>query len=112
MDRTYAARSLTRLARCLGVAALLLFGSAARATAASRDFDAVSWVPIGCSNPNLISHTSPANVDFVGDASFPPTYYAFDATYLYFRYRLDGNPASASGFAQNSWTALMQVPTG
>jgi len=51
-------------------------------------------------------------VNFVGNATFPAAYYAFDADYLYFRYRMDGDPSGPGGFAQYSWTALMQVPSG
>jgi hypothetical protein len=84
------------------------------AAAASPDFDAVQWTALGCPNANLISHASPASVDFAGSNApgDEPAYYAFDSSFLYFRYRRDGNPANGGGFEQFSWTALKQVPTG
>jgi uncharacterized repeat protein (TIGR01451 family) len=92
------------------LAALFLAGTAH--AAGNPDFDAVAWTPLGCDVADLVSHTSPANFDFAGDATFPAVYFAHDATYLYFRYRMDGDPAGAGGFAQGAWTALMQVPSG
>src|SRR5262249_51898623 len=68
---------LDRLTVSLALVALL--GGAASATAASPDFDAVTWTPMTCSNPNLISHSNPSAVDFAGDATSPPTYVAHDA---------------------------------
>jgi len=65
-------------------------------------------------NADLITHDSPSSVDFAGSsaAGNEPAYYAFDSSFLYFRYRLSGNPAKQNGFDQFSWTALMQVPAG
>jgi len=94
---------------CLAVAAAVVRPAAAQAT---PDFDNVSWTAIGCDTADLISETSPAGVDFAGDAGHSPAFYAFDADYLYFRYRMNGDPRGAHGFAQYSWTALMQVPQG
>src|SRR5689334_25282716 len=94
------------------LAMLALVASNSRAIAASPDFDAVSWTPMTCPNADLISHSSPAAVDFVGDASHSPTFVAYDATYLYVRYRLDGDPSQGPGFKSWSLTALMQVPSG
>src|SRR5262245_43511692 len=86
--------------------------AAAPALAANPDFDAVSWTPLLCDTPNLTVPSSPASVNLVGDQTYPPTYYAYDEGYLYFRYRVDGNPASGGAFASYSWTALMQAPSG
>jgi hypothetical protein len=97
------------LAGCLSVAAALVRPAAAQA---NPDFDSVSWTAIGCDNPDLISETSPDGVSFAGNTDDSPAFYAFDADYLYFRYRMDGDPRGAHGFAQYSWTALMQVPSG
>src|SRR5262245_52622441 len=85
---------------------------AGRALAANPDFDAPSWTPLICDAANLTVASSPASVNLVGDASYPPAYYAYDANYLYFRYRVDGNPASGGAFASYTWTALMQAPSG
>src|SRR5262245_51705187 len=94
---------------CLAVAAAIVRPAAAQA---NPNFDAVSWTAIACDNPDLIAETAPAEVSFAGDAGHSPAFYAFDADYLYFRYRMDSDPRGAHGFAQYSWTALMQVPAG
>jgi hypothetical protein len=94
---------------CLAVAAAIVRPAAAQA---NPDFDAVSWTAIGCDNPDLVSETSPRSVDFAGSTHNAPAFYAFDADYLYFRYRMNDDPRGAHGFAQYSWTALMQVPAG
>src|SRR5262245_20750929 len=84
---------------------------AAAAWAAGPAFDTVNWSPLGCDNPNLIHPDSPAAASFAGDSTNPPAFYGYDADYLYFRYRMDADPRSGGGFAQYSWTALMQVST-
>jgi hypothetical protein len=60
----------------------------------------------------MVSASSPAAASFAGDPANPPAFYGYDADYLYFRYRMDADPSSGGGFAQYSWTALMQVPSG
>jgi uncharacterized repeat protein (TIGR01451 family) len=110
MDTMRNAAPIRRAVMALVLATAL--ASAVRAAAASPDFDAVSWQPMGCQAANLVSHTSPAGTDFAGNATYPAAYYAFDSTYLYFRYRMDGDPSGPGGFAQYAWTALMQVPSG
>src|SRR5262245_41501537 len=77
---------------------------------AAPDFGAVTWRPLGCPTPDLITPASPAGASFAGDHAKLPAYFAYDTEYLYFRFRMDGDPAAAGGFAQYSWTALMQVP--
>ena len=100
-----------RIAAALALLATL--AGAARAGAQTNpDFDAVSWRALGCPAADLTSDTSPGAVNFVGNATFPAAYYAFDASYLYFRYRMDRDPAGSGGFAQFAWTALMQVESG
>jgi hypothetical protein len=94
---------------CLAVAAAIVRPASAQA---NPDFDNVPWTAIACDNPDLIAETNPAEVSFAGDAADSPAFYAFDADYLYFRYRMDSDPRGAHGFAQYSWTALMQVPAG
>jgi hypothetical protein len=91
---------------------LLLLGSGRASAGGNPDFDAVSWTAIGCDAADLTADASPGAVNFVGDASLPAAYYAYDASYLYFRYRMDRDPSGSGGFAQYSWTALMQVPSG
>ena len=80
--------------------------------AAGPNFDAVSWLPLGCDRADLITPASPAAASFAGNHANPPAFYSYDANYLYFRYRMDSNPASGGGFAQYVWTAFMQVPSG
>jgi hypothetical protein len=75
-------------------------------------FGAVSWLPLGCDRTDMVSASSPAAASFAGDPANPPAFYGYDADYLYFRYRMDADPSSGGGFAQYSWTALMQVPSG
>ena len=98
MRRTTSLGATRSLVAVLGLLAGLLAQSTT-ARAANPDFDTVTWTPLGCENPDLVSHTSPSAVDFAGDATFPAAYFAHDDSYLYFRYRMDGNPAGAHGFA-------------
>src|SRR5262245_36050405 len=79
--------------------------------AAAPNFDAVSWLPLGCDRTDMVVPSSPATASFVGNHANPPAFYSYDADYLYFRYRMDENPLNG-GLAQNVWTALMQVPSG
>src|SRR5262249_13095010 len=83
-----------------------------RPRGAGPGFGAVSWTAGGCPAADLLADTSPRSVNFGGDATYPAAYYAYDATYLYFRFRMDGDPSGPFGFDQYSWTALMQVPSG
>src|SRR5262249_9395624 len=80
--------------------------------AAGPNFDAVTWSPLGCNNPDLIVGASPSSVSFVGDQANLPAFYAYDADYLYFRYQMDSDPRQGSGFQQFVWTAFMQGPAG
>src|SRR5262245_50081900 len=79
--------------------------------AAGPNFDAVSWLPLGCDRADMVVPSSPAAVSFAGNHANPPAFYSYDADYLYFRYRMDSNPASGGGFAQVLWAAFMQVPS-
>src|SRR5262245_53116052 len=104
--RRFAWSPVAALVACLALPAVSM------AAAQAPNFDAVSWNPLGCDTPDLITPDSPRSASFAGDHANPPAYYAYDADYLYFRYRMDENPASGSNFAQFAWTALMQVPSG
>jgi hypothetical protein len=112
--------SMSRTRRFLAVLCFLLAcGPAAAAPGDNPDFDAAPFVPLGCDTADLIHHpaTTQPHLDFVGDATFPPAYVARDASYLYFRYRLDGDPqapdfAAARFKGSSAWTALVQSPGG
>ncbi|TMB19732.1 MAG: hypothetical protein E6J59_11080, partial [Deltaproteobacteria bacterium] len=116
MSETTSSRGARPRAAMLGLLAMLAAQAATAsavspdtASASSPNFDAVAWIPLTCDNRDLISHTSPAAVDFAGDATFSPAYLAHDDGFLYLRYRMDADPST---FVQYSWTALMQVPSG
>jgi hypothetical protein len=99
-----------RLAVALA-AVLALGGRPAHATG-NPDFDNAPWADLGCTVGDAAGDESPNSADLVGNAAFPAAYFALDANYLYFRYRLNGSPSGPNGFSQNAWVALMQVPSG
>jgi uncharacterized repeat protein (TIGR01451 family) len=99
---------LGRLVGALGFFAVLAAAPAAHAQG-SPNFDAVKWTAFGCSDQ---VDGGAGAVDIVGDATHPAAYTAHDGSFLYFRYRLNGNPSGPGGFAQVAWHALMQVPSG
>ena len=103
-----------RWTAAIAFAAIVSLPLSSAAIAGTPNFPGVAWQPLGCPNADLITHDSPASADFTGSATAgnEPAYYAFDSSYLYFRYRMSGNPADVKGFDQYSWTALMQVPSG
>jgi uncharacterized repeat protein (TIGR01451 family) len=94
------------------LAVTMLLALARSATAQAPDFDAVAWAPLACQADEPTGDESPSAVDLVGDASHRAAYFAHDASYMYFRYRVDGDPAGSGGFASYAWNALMQVPSG
>jgi hypothetical protein len=94
------------------LAALTLLALPPTAHAQAPDFDAVPWVSLSCDAGDPAGDESPSAVDLVGDAAYPAAYFAHDASFLYFRFRVDGNPAGAGGFASYAWNVLMQVPSG
>jgi len=83
------------------------------AAQANPDFDAAAWTPLGCDASPLTAFSTRHEVDLVGDATFPAAYMARSDSYLFLRYRVDGDPAGTRGFAGTSdWTTLLQVPSG
>ena len=77
------------------------------------DFDSVTFRPLACSvNGDPAGDENPASTDLVGDATHSPTYFAWDDSYLYFRFRVTSNPTGAKGFDQYAWVVLLQVPSG
>src|SRR5262249_6049150 len=93
--------------------ACLVLPAVSTAAVPPPNFDAVKqWNGLGCDTPDLITQDNPRSASFAGDHANLPAYYAYDTDYLYFRYRMDENPASGGDFDQYVWTALMQVPSG
>jgi hypothetical protein len=100
-----------RLAAWIAAVASLLAADAARAW--SPNFCCVEWFPIGCNDfSEPAGDESPGSIDFVGSATHPGAYVAYDDSYLYFRYRVDADPSGPGGFDQYAWTALMHVASG
>jgi len=94
------------------LASFTLTAFAPTARAQAPDFDSVVWTSLSCDAGDPAGDETPSAVDLVGDAAHPAAFIAHDASYLYFRYRVDGNPAGSGGFASYAWNALMQVPSG
>jgi hypothetical protein len=80
--------------------------------AQAPDFDAVAWQPLDCGRGDAAGDETPSAVDLVGDAAHLSAFVAHDASFLYFRFRVNGDPAGSGGFARYAWNALMQVPSG
>ncbi|MUT65620.1 hypothetical protein [Paenibacillus sp. NEAU-GSW1] len=51
---------------------------------------------------------SPDEVDIVGSTQFPAAYYAYDGTNVYFRLRLNSDPAFKTGFSNFSWGGIVR----
>ena len=99
--------------RAVVLAGALLAARPAGAQVGNPDFDRVTWTGLGCTASPLTADTPRASVDLVGDAASPAAYVGLDATYLYFRYRVNGDPSGANGFDHDSaWAMLVQVPSG
>jgi hypothetical protein len=81
-------------------------------TASGPDFNSVTYRPLTCGVDEPVNDESPGSVDLVGDARHRPTYFAWDNSYLYFRFRVTANPTGTKGFDQNAWVVLIQVPSG
>src|SRR5262245_19889798 len=94
------------------LASFTLTAFAPTARAQAPDFDSVPWTALSCDAGDPAGDESPSAVDLVGDAAHPAAFTAHDASYLYFRYRVDGDPSGPGGFQSYAWNALMQVPSG
>jgi uncharacterized repeat protein (TIGR01451 family) len=94
------------------LAALTLLCTVGMAHAQAPNFDAIAWKPLDCGVGDPAGDETPAPVDLVGDAAHLAAFYAYDASFVYFRLRVDKDPAGAGGFASYAWTALMQVSGG
>jgi hypothetical protein len=99
--------------RRLLVAAVLAVAAAGPAHAVNNpNFDGAPWTDLGCVSGDVAGDQTPKSIDLVGNAAFPAAYFALDPTYLYFRYRVNGDPTGPKGFDQSAWVALVQVPNG
>ena len=94
------------------LAALALVVAAGMAHAQAPNFDAVAWKPLDCGIGDPAGDETPAAVDLVGDATHLSAFMGNDASFLYFRFRVNSDPAGSGGFASYAWNALMQVPSG
>ena len=93
-------------------AALALLCAVGMAHAQAPNFDAVAWKPLDCGAGDPAGDETPAAVDLVGDAAHLAAFNAHDADFVYFRFRVNSDPAGSGGFASYAWNALMQVPSG
>lgn len=74
----------------------------------------IQFVPIkvnGVPPSDPAGDVTPASVDIVGDAQFPPAYYAYDGQNVYFRIRLQGDPRSNNSFQNRIWGVLFDYQT-
>jgi hypothetical protein len=97
----------------LHLAFALVLSWAMVASAAVPVFGGSGSLPLLCEGSGEPANDSaPGALDLVGSTTFPPVSVNHDGHFLYFRYRVDGNPAGPDGFDQSSWVALIQVPDG
>src|SRR5437773_5421920 len=75
------------------------------------NFDTAPFQAFTCSS-DPVNDENPNAVDLVGSAQYPAAYFAHDASYVYFRYRVNGDATGPGGFAQYAWVALMQSASG
>src|SRR5262249_45541327 len=76
-----------------------LVAAAPVARAQAPDFDTVAWTPLDCGAGDPAGDETPSAVDLVGDAAHLSAYTAHDASYVYFRLRVNGDPNGSGGFA-------------
>jgi uncharacterized repeat protein (TIGR01451 family) len=98
--------------RLATVAALAFLMLARGAGAQAPAFDAVVWTPLACAAGDPAGDETPSAVDLVGDAAHLAAYTAHDGSYLYMRFRVNGDPTGSGGFHSYAWNVLMQVPSG
>ncbi|THF77100.1 carboxypeptidase regulatory-like domain-containing protein [Cohnella fermenti] len=70
----------------------------------------LQFVPIltgGIPPTAAAGNVAPSSVDIVGNAEFPPAYYAYDGQNAYFRLRLQGDPRSNTSFQNFVWGLLI-----
>ena len=96
---------------------------ASSAAHALPDFNTAPWAPVtvgvvvyqdGHNEPpdmndlNYSTPPSPAKLDIVGNAGSPAAYFAYDGQYMYFRMRVDNDPA-LGGDPQSVWQAVLNT---
>ncbi|PWW08622.1 carboxypeptidase family protein [Paenibacillus cellulosilyticus] len=72
----------------------------------------IQFVPIrvnGMIPSDPAGDVTPVYLDIVGDAQFPPAYYAYDGQNAYFRFRLQGDPRVNTTFQSNVWGVLFDI---
>src|SRR5436190_2910286 len=75
-------------------------------SAHAQDFPNAKWTPLtrnGIPLGDTTADVTPAPNDIVGDEQNPAAYIFQDATYLYFRVRVNGQPFPATELAQLGW---------
>jgi uncharacterized repeat protein (TIGR01451 family) len=104
---------LSTFAKELIAALIVLALCAMSAPAATVDFDGVTPIPLTCDSlAEPVGDENPRALDLVGTIDQPPADVAWDDNFLYFRFRLNGDPSGPQGFAQYAWVALIQTPGG
>lgn len=70
----------------------------------------IQFIPIrveGVIPSDPAGDVTPGSMDIVGDAQFPPAYFAYDGQNVYFRLRLQGDPRSNTSFQNLIWGVLL-----
>lgn len=69
-----------------------------------------------CGDGDAVGDESPSSIDIVGDLTGTNAFWSgvlwFNADFLYFGLRVNGDPSGTGGFDQKAWVALMNVPDG
>ncbi|MBK6517908.1 MAG: DUF4215 domain-containing protein [Polyangiaceae bacterium] len=112
-ESTHRTRFTKRALQTAGLGAFFV-ASYGVATPASFTFTAPNpgWVPITLNNVAIgdVEGDTPGSRDIVGDAANPMLYVAADATHLYFRLRVDGDPLqNPTNFGPFGWGCFIDT---
>jgi uncharacterized protein DUF11/slime mold repeat-containing protein len=120
-----ARRSIAALLRAVrremvSVVPLPILASALLLVLTSPPAQAIPWPPTGwigigaCGENEPAGDETPKSTDLVGAPGFPAAFFQMDASYLYLRERVFGNPAGSGGvgFDQFAWVSLVQTIDG
>jgi hypothetical protein len=109
-------KSTSMRAICARVLLCGLLFFAGSVPAGAQTFPTSGWLPLTQSGIALTDPSgdeSPAvpGIDIVGDKNDPAAFIASDASFLYFRLRLAGNPVSPINhhFTSYAWTCLLDI---